>query len=62
MVGPTLALAKAGASADSAEEMKDTTGVNPWRLHDFGLKEDLYNADSSGSCQSGKGWESSTSR
>ncbi len=24
---------KEGASADSAEEMKDTTGVNPWRLH-----------------------------
>ncbi len=26
--------AKEGASADSAEERKDTTGVNPWRLHD----------------------------
>jgi len=25
--------AKEGASADSAEERKDTTGVNPWRLH-----------------------------
>ncbi len=25
--------AKEGASADSAEEMKDTTGVSPWRLH-----------------------------
>jgi len=25
--------AKAGASADSAEEMKDTTGVNPSTLH-----------------------------
>jgi len=24
---------KEGASADSAEEMKDTTGVSPWRLH-----------------------------
>jgi len=24
---------KAAASADSAEERKDTTGVNPWRLH-----------------------------
>ena len=24
---------KGGASADSAEERKDTTGVNPWRLH-----------------------------
>jgi len=24
---------KEGASADSAEEVKDTTGVNPWRLH-----------------------------
>ncbi len=32
-VGPAVALAKVGASADSAEEMKDTTGVNPWRLH-----------------------------
>jgi len=34
-VGPAVALAKVGASADSAEEMKDTTGVNPWRLHSF---------------------------
>ncbi len=25
--------AKAGASADSAEEMKDTPGVSPGRLH-----------------------------
>jgi len=25
--------AEAAGSADSAEEMKDTTGVNPWRLH-----------------------------
>jgi len=25
--------AEAAASADSAEEMKDTTGVSPWRLH-----------------------------
>ncbi|MEE9549743.1 MAG: hypothetical protein V3W08_05015, partial [Candidatus Binatia bacterium] len=25
--------AKEGASADCAEEMKDTTGVSPWRLH-----------------------------
>ncbi len=25
--------AKEGASADSAEEMKDCTGENPWRLH-----------------------------
>ncbi len=24
---------KEGASADCAEEMKDTTGVSPWRLH-----------------------------
>ena len=32
-VGPAVALAKVGASADSAEEMKDTTGVSPWRLH-----------------------------
>jgi len=32
--GPAEACkAKAGASADFAEEMKDTTGVNPWRLH-----------------------------
>ena len=31
--GPAVALAKVGASADSAEEMKDTTGVSPWRLH-----------------------------
>jgi hypothetical protein len=34
--GPSEARrAKEGASADSAEEMKDTTGVSPWRLHDF---------------------------
>ena len=33
-VGPSVARrAKEGASADSAEEMKDTTGVSPWRLH-----------------------------
>jgi len=32
-VGPAVALAKVGASADSAEEMKDTTGVSLWRLH-----------------------------
>jgi len=25
--------AKEGASADFAEEMKDTTGLRPWRLH-----------------------------
>ncbi|MFB3062301.1 MAG: hypothetical protein ACE10C_13125, partial [Candidatus Binatia bacterium] len=25
--------AEAAASADSAEERKDTTGVHPWRLH-----------------------------
>jgi len=29
--------AKEGASADSAEEMKDTTGVSPWRLNFFPL-------------------------
>ncbi len=34
-VGPAVALAKVGASVDSAEEMKDTTGVIPWRLHEF---------------------------
>jgi len=28
MVGPAVALAKAGASADSAEEMKDTISLN----------------------------------
>ncbi len=35
-VGPSEAQrAKEGASADSAEEeMKDTTGVKPWRLHE----------------------------
>ena len=27
--------AKAGASADSAEEMKDITGVSPGRLHEI---------------------------
>ncbi len=33
-VGPSeVRRAKEGASADSAEERKDTTGVNPWRLH-----------------------------
>jgi len=31
--GPAVALAKVGASADSAENMKDTTRANPWRLH-----------------------------
>ncbi len=32
--GPSEARrAKEGASADSAEEMKDTTGVSPGRLH-----------------------------
>jgi len=32
--GPSEARrAKEGASADFAEEMKDTTGVSPWRLH-----------------------------
>jgi len=38
MVGPAVALAKAGASADSAEEMKVITGVNPWRLHELPLR------------------------
>lgn len=28
--GPAVALAKVGALTDSAEEMKDTTGPNPW--------------------------------
>jgi len=33
-VGPPEARrAQEGASADSAEEREDTTGVNPWRLH-----------------------------
>ena len=33
--GPSEARrAKEGASADSAEERKDTTGVTPWRLHE----------------------------
>jgi hypothetical protein len=32
--GPSEARrAKEGASADFAEEMKDTTGVSPWGLH-----------------------------
>ncbi len=31
--GRTLRSSKEGASADSAEERKDATGVNPWRLH-----------------------------
>ncbi len=32
--GPSEARrAKEGASADCAEEMKDTTGVSPWRLY-----------------------------
>ena len=30
--------AKEGASADFAEETKDTTGVNPRRLHLFAVK------------------------
>ena len=29
----SVALAKEDASADFAEEMKDTTGVSLWRLH-----------------------------
>jgi len=30
--------AKEGASADSAEEMKNTPGLRPWKLHfDFSL-------------------------
>ncbi len=34
-VGPSEARrAKEGASADSAEERKDTTGVNAWSLHE----------------------------
>ncbi len=37
--GPSEARrAKEGASADSAEEMKDTTGVSPWRLHGMPLR------------------------
>jgi len=32
--------AKKGASADSAEERKDTTGVNPWRLHNIAIDQD----------------------
>ena len=34
--------AKEDASADSAEEMKDTTGVSPWRLHFFLMDLLLY--------------------
>ena len=35
-VGPSEAQrTKEGASADFAEEMKDTLGVSPWRLHFF---------------------------
>ena len=35
--GPSEARrAKEGASADFAEEMKDTTGLHPWRLHGRG--------------------------
>ena len=38
--GPSEARrAKEGASADYAEEMKDTTGVSPWRLHEPGGKK-----------------------
>ncbi len=33
LFGSALTLAKAGTAADSAEKMKDTTGVNPWGLH-----------------------------
>jgi outer membrane lipopolysaccharide assembly protein LptE/RlpB len=41
-VGPSEARrAKEGASADSAEERKDTTGVNQWRLH-FGAVAVLF--------------------
>ena len=31
--GRNLRSSKEGASADSAEKRKDTTGVNPWGLH-----------------------------
>ena len=35
--GPSEARrAKEGASVDFAEEMKDTTGLRPWRLHGRG--------------------------
>ena len=31
--GPTVALAKVGAAADSAKEIRDTVGGIPWTLH-----------------------------
>jgi len=43
--GPSEARrAKEGASADYAEEMKDTTGVSPWRLHSDARLIDHSNA------------------
>ncbi len=42
--GPSEARrAKEGASADCAEEMKDTTGVGLWRLHASRRKGDEMN-------------------
>ena len=42
--GPSEARrAKEGASADCAEEIKDTTGVIPWRLHSLVVLRRNYN-------------------
>ena len=38
------------ASADSAEEIKDTTGVNPWRFHEEGkfIRIEFYESAKNG--------------
>ncbi len=44
--------AKEGASADSAEEMKDTTGASPWKLHRFtSLENDFSTLNPTGLSQ-----------
>ncbi len=47
--GPSEARrAKEGASADCAEEMKDTSGVSPWRLHSRSGSELSFEMDVGG--------------
>ncbi len=51
---------KEGASADCAEEMKDTTGVSPWRLHvELNIRYDFVVRPSCVGCERGErinGW------
>ncbi len=53
--GPSEARrAKEGASADCAEEMKDTTGVSPWRFHvDLNIRHDFIVIPSCVGCERG---------